>query len=270
MKVEGFISTMSNHFSATSFHLTARALLVICACLFWVSASGAVWPAGELQVRGQATITQADGTRLPLRNTQYTLFSGDRITVSSGQSLLTLEEGSTLGLSAGSTVTVSTEGGLEVALHQGAVVYSVEDTAGVAQIVLAEATLCTDPNQTDENSSVGTIEVSDEGSLVAVFEGVLVVCDDALLAGERIAAGERVVLTGTGITPATGDIGALGMTQVTATPATAATNSTVAGTGQWIANNPLLAGLAVVAGAAGTYYVVFRDDSSEPESPVSP
>ena len=270
INVEGFISTVKHRITSTRYRCPLRLLLAACACLFWASASGAVWPAGELEVRGQATITQADGTQLPLRDTQYTLFSGDRIAVRNGQALLTLEEGSTLGMSAGSTVTIVSEGGLEVTVHQGTLVYSVEGMAGVAQMVLAEGTLCTNPNETEETSSVGTIEANAEGSLIAVFDGVLEVCDNGPLAGERIAGGERVVLTEAGVTTISSEIGALGVTQSAVAPSAAATNSTLASIGQWMATNPLLAGLAVAAGATGTYYVVFSDDSSEPEPRVSP
>ena len=270
MKTQGLINTFRKLNTGAPYPFTARMVLLACACFFWVSASGAVWPAGELEVRGQATITQADGTQLPLRDTQYTLFSGDRVAVRNGQALLTLEEGSTLGMSAGSTISVVSEGGLEVTLHQGGLVYSVEDVAGVAHMVLPEATLCTDPNQTDGPSSVGTIEANAEGTLVGVFEGVLVVCDDGLLAGERINAGDRVMITNAGLTPVTGQAGALGVSEPVAATNTTATTNTLSAIGQWMANNPVLAGLAVAAGATGTYYVVFRDDSSEPERPVSP
>ena len=270
MRVEGIINALNKFKTRAPYPHTARLLFVMCACFFWISASGAVWPAGELEVRGQATITQADGTQLPLRDTQYTLFSGDRIAVRSGQALLTLEEGSTLGMSAGSTISVVSEGGLEVTVHQGGLVYSVEDVAGVAQMVLSEATLCTDPNQTDAPSSVGTIEATAEGSLVAVFEGLLVVCDNGPLAGQTISAGDRVMITEAGLTPVTGQAGALGVSEPVAATTSAATTTTLSTIGQWMVNNPVLAGLAVAVGATGTYYVVFRDDSSEPERPVSP
>jgi hypothetical protein len=256
--------------------LGQHVLLALVAGLFWVSASGAVWPAGELQVRGQATVTQTDGTRLPLSDTQYTVFSGDRIEVRNGQAVIGTEEGSSLGLSAGSSTTVVTEGGLEVMVHQGALVYSVNEASGVATLILEHATLCTEPDRAAGNGSVGAIEVNADSASVTVFEGGLVVCDNGPLAGQRIAAGERVVLTDSAITPLGGEIGALGLGEPSVTPAagsaaaTTTTPSTLANIGQWMANNPLLAGLAVTAGAAGAYYVVFDDDDSEPEAPVSP
>ncbi len=85
-------------------------------------------PMGELEVRGVAELGQTDGiVTTRVANTTYTWFSGDRIQVSDGTALLTLDAGQSFAFLAGTEASVRTdEERVVIDLDSGMMLYAIE------------------------------------------------------------------------------------------------------------------------------------------------
>ncbi len=109
--------------------VAAGARSIIFLVLMWACmAVHAQVPAGELEVRGSARVGQPDSIgMINVRDTTYSWFSGDRIEVSSGAAILSLNDDHSFGFPEGSEVTLDIEEERILAeVHSGMLLYAIE------------------------------------------------------------------------------------------------------------------------------------------------
>ncbi|MBB6087560.1 hypothetical protein [Wenzhouxiangella marina] len=162
-------------------------------------------PIGSLQIDGSVSIeAPGSGAAVPIRNTEYTLFSDDRIITRSGSALLALDIGGSIGLAPSSAATVSVDsqsGAVTVSLDQGTLLYSLPSMAGQFRVVVDDFELQTSPGEGQAlnveapiDTLSGVIRRLDNGQIdVAVESGMLSIVTGK---GSRynVAAGDRLGL----------------------------------------------------------------------------
>lgn len=241
------------------------AFIAGCAALCVVSASAA-GPVGELEVRGNARVSQQGAdSAITLRDTTYGWFSGDRIETRGSQALLNLDGGASLGFAENTAATVTTEGGLAVELDSGTLLYAIEEDAGEMQLVSGDYTFSTTPAEAQvlqvsntEAGSVGLVQRMEDGSLqVSVREGVLTARDSSGALQYQVVSGEQVSFSGDRIEQVQVQVEAAG-------------GDPEVGAMAWARARPVLAGLTVATVGFGAYKIFFEDDDDNDPEPVSP
>ncbi|OAB56632.1 hypothetical protein AY599_26215 [Leptolyngbya valderiana BDU 20041] len=172
-----------------------------------LAASSMTWaaPIGSLQIDGLVSIeAPGSGSPVPIRDTEYTLFSDDRIITRSGSALLALDGGGSIGLAPASAATVSVDersGAVTVSLDQGTLLYSLPSMAGQFRVLVDDFELQTSPGEgqalsvdAQMETLAGVVRRLDNGQIdVAVESGML-----SILTGKgsryNVAAGDRLGL----------------------------------------------------------------------------
>jgi len=167
----------------------------------WANAA----PIGSLQIDGLVSIEAPGSTSpVPIRDTEYTLFSEDRIITRSGSALLALDGGGSIGLAPSSAATVSVDersGAVTVHLDQGTLLYSLPSMAGQFRVLVDDFELQTSLGEGQAlnvdaqlDTLAGVVRRLDNGQIdVAVESGML-----SILTGKgsrySVAAGDRLGL----------------------------------------------------------------------------
>jgi len=102
--------------------------IAIGALALLVGHAAAQVPSGTLDIRGSAQITEgASGDSIPVRDTNYSWFSGDRIAIRNGYGILYLNDGGSFGLLEGTAATLTVDNGtISGTLESGDLIYALE------------------------------------------------------------------------------------------------------------------------------------------------
>lgn len=249
---------------------TTKAALALASAVLCAASASAAGPIGELEVRGQSRVSQADASgQITVNNTRYAWFSGDRIETRAGaNAILNLDAGASLGFGENSVARVSVDNGIAVALDRGVFLYAVEDRAGAMTLVSGDYVFSTAGDEprvlqvSDQPAvSIGMIRKLEDGSVeVTVSEGVLEATHADAGLRYPVAAGEQV---------------RFGQDEVRAVQVQVeVVTEETARRGLWaLFPNNAVAAVALGVGAGLASYGVYRwqfRSSSPDEEPVSP
>jgi hypothetical protein len=231
----------------------------------------AAQPIGELDIRGQVRVSQADvDGAVALSDTTYGWFSGDRIDTRSGHALLNLDNNASFGFGENTRASIAqVDGELRVSLESGVVLYAVDNgqfklvvdsgdysfqsQSGEARAIQVSA---------DSDWSIGLVEHDAEGQVrVSVREGFMHATHAEGGLRYQVASGDNVAFEGTEAR----------MVQVQAMAARQNPGDDDGSLAFWLQNNAVPAGLTLIMTGTLIERMFIQDrDAPAGTTPVSP